>query len=327
MAEYGVARGEKTNKRKLEKGKQRKVRTMQGYGANPSKNHQPLNPEVTLDDLGVRFSIMMPDHPMGPEDYPLSSAMARFLRTSTQAVSVVLPYDCDECPDNSMKELIESLGGTPTHPSSDPHSPYWHELREVIRVQLYRRIGADPSTLMPMPSIWEGQSIEEVAGNVHNEFPGIHHIKLMKELLAQGATFNRTAVPSPCNVDFLRGVVMLADMNGFAVRCVGSMNFATKWWVGRARPEEVVWMITTGQLTFEDGVPIDIIHDVQNMNLSKASDFTAFPEGCPVHPSVSLHIISDVKYHHSVSPAFLCAAFSGLLCILRQVPLHSGLQL
>jgi membrane-associated phospholipid phosphatase len=136
-----------------------------------------------------------------------------------------------------------------------------------------------------MPTIWDGFDIHQVADAVHDEFPGVHHIALIKEFLAQGATVNRTMVPSPSKHDFVRGVVMLSDITGFAIRTVGPLNFGTKWWVGRARPEEVAWMIYNDELTSEDGVPSDIVTDIKSMQLSSPFDFTAYPEGSPTHPS------------------------------------------
>lgn len=63
---------------------------------------------------------------------------------------------------------------------------------------------------------------------------------------------------------------------------VGPHNFAAKWYAGRARPEEVAWLIRKGKLR---NVPNDIVRDIQFMNLRSAADFTAYEEGCPYHPS------------------------------------------
>lgn len=60
------------------------------------------------------------------------------------------------------------------------------------------------------------------------------------------------------------------------------MNFCAKWHVGQLRPEEMAWKIATGSVT---DVPEDIQDMVMAMNLTKATDFTQYPEGCPNHPS------------------------------------------
>jgi len=40
-----------------------------------------------------------------------------------------------------------------------------------------------------------------------------------------------------------------------------------------------------GNLTEKDGVPRDVVADIKNLGLSKQSNFTAYPEGSPLHPS------------------------------------------
>lgn len=81
---------------------------------------------------------------------------------------------------------------------------------------------------------------------------------------------------------------------------VGPYNFAAKWHAGRARPEEVVWAIKIGQLS--EGVPQDIKDAVALMNINSATEFTAYPEGSPNHPSwPAMHsAIASVSFWLSV---------------------------
>jgi hypothetical protein len=45
-------------------------------------------------------------------------------------------------------------------------------------------------------------------------------------------------------------------------------------------------LIENGIITTEaDGVPADVVSAVKAMNLERAEDFTAYQEGCPLHPS------------------------------------------
>jgi len=46
-----------------------------------------------------------------------------------------------------------------------------------------------------------------------------------------------------------------------------------------------VWLIAQNKLTQRDGVPLDIIRTIRTLHLSSQSSFTAYPEGCPNHPS------------------------------------------
>ena len=71
-------------------------------------------------------------------------------------------------------------------------------------------------------------------------------------------------------------------MAGWAVSEVSPTAFACKWGNGRARPEEVAWAVSQGNLP---GVPASIRTKITNMTLVSATDFTAYPEGSPRHPS------------------------------------------
>ena len=59
---------------------------------------------------------------------------------------------------------------------------------------------------------------------------------------------------------------------------------SVKWNYGVARPEEVVWAILKGR---RDGVPEQIIKLLEEnfANITKATQFTGYPEGSPNHPS------------------------------------------
>jgi len=116
---------------------------------------------------------------------------------------------------------------------------------------------------------------------------------------------------------FLRREVMMADLNTWAIGIVGPHNFGCKWYAGRARPEvrssyrnppafclfifvcfffanlscvclclqEIAFLIAQGKLTVDDGVPSDVVDEIEKFDLKKATDFTSYPEGSPPHPS------------------------------------------
>jgi hypothetical protein len=52
---------------------------------------------------------------------------------------------------------------------------------------------------------------------------------------------------------------------------------------GRPRPEEVIWAIKKGRIN--KGVPSDIKKYAKSLKIKSASEFTAYEEGCPNHPS------------------------------------------
>lgn len=80
--------------------------------------------------------------------------------------------------------------------------------------------------------------------------------------------------------------MLLGDLLSWAIGVVGPLNFSAKWFVGRARPEEVVWEIYNDRLNESHGVPEYIVQTVQQrFHLDQKENFTAYPEGSPDHPS------------------------------------------
>merc|ERR1712038_722071 len=103
--------------------------------------------------------------------------------------------------------------------------------------------------------------------------------------ISEGATMDRDVLPGLSKVDFVNGPIALSGLNGWAVSTVGPTNFGAKWMFGRARPEEVAWEIAQAEIGTEDGVPEDIVDNIRSMGLTDQREFTAYPEGSPVHPS------------------------------------------
>ena len=174
---------------------------------------------------------------------------------------------------------------------------FWDQFEEVVNVQVLRKNKKDNATIddplyeiMPnssIPVIWKGYDIHKVAKAVHDEFPGIHHIEMITNWLNEKTLVpNNTVIPKVGKIDFLRGPVLISDMVGLAIRLVGECNFALKWEVGRARPEEVAWLVKRGKLD----VPASHQHIERLLNNMTDYDdgphqFTAYYEGSPTHPS------------------------------------------
>ena len=106
----------------------------------------------------------------------------------------------------------------------------------------------------------------------------------MIQLLSEGVTIDRDIIPSDSHADFLRSVVMLSDLNTWAIGTVGPHNFGVKWFAGRARPEEVAYAIKTGVIP-RNHVPTKILTALDAMTFDSATAFTAYTEGSPKHPS------------------------------------------
>ena len=269
-------------------------------GQDGNNNPPPEFPEQE-NDLGIRFDKIdyvdgIPPsgdnpRPLTEENFPLTPREADWLG-GTLAASIIRHQSCGVC-DIPTPDLIRAVGGMPRHPSSDPADLFWTDFLEVVKAQIARVEGDHPTTIMPMPDIWTdaNMDIDDVAIAVHDEFPGVHHVDLLESFLAEGVTFDREVIKSDDVVDFIRGPVMLSHMNTWSIATVGPHNFGTKWYVGRARPEEVAFAIQTGAIP-QDYVPMSVRTELGNLRnamgvteFRDATDFTAYPEGSPRHPS------------------------------------------
>lgn len=255
---------------------------------------------------------------------PLSEHQTVWLQQHTTAVSVTtFPRidggDADDHSNLHAEALLKKSEIILNHPSKDPWNPFWDDLQEVIQAQIARQRGAPAKDWLSLPKGWEEYSLHEVAKAVHDEFPGSLHVPLLQELLGGSADrsyggggageqciedhssscsskMDRSIIPMESATEFLRGIVLLADMNTWAMRVIGPYNFAVKWRYGRARPEEVVWAILQKKESFVEGVPrnIQTLLDTHFGNLTRPAEFTAYPEGSPSHPSFpAMHAASS----------------------------------
>ena len=252
-----------------------------------------ITPELG-NDMDIRFNKITFDattlpaaaHPLTLADYPLGESTFEWLRYS-KAVSVSVEELCVGC-DIPFSELIDVLGGLPNHPSADSSSEYWNELFHVVDIQYKRLENVDPMLIMPLPNLWKGKTIDEIAECVHDEYPGYHHTELIKIWNAAGLKMDNGILPFTCTVEFIRGIVAVAELVTWAFALVGPPNFGVKWYVGRARPEEVAWQIHQGQIT--SGPPAELRQLINNfpsfdLPTATAKSFTAYSEGSPAHPS------------------------------------------
>ena len=250
-----------------------------------------LFPFISAKDLGIRFNkiVLNPlnnltsiDLPLSAKDYPIKFSTFRWLRY-TSASSLLIPRECVEC-HWDFKQLVDLVGGPPSHPSSKTTDPYWEDLTHVVNMQRLRREGVNPNAIMPLPDLWKNMTIAEVAEAVHDEFPGAFHAELLHAMdKAKTIKVDREIIPLVSVVDFLRGMVMLSDLLTWAIARVGPSNFGLKWYTGRARPEEVAYKIALGNIT--KGPPAALVSAINALNLTSAPAFTAYPEGSPKHPS------------------------------------------
>jgi hypothetical protein len=138
-----------------------------------------------------------------------------------------------------------------------------------------------------------------------HQYPGANQATLITALACSPEGMETSAIiPSLSRVKLLHGHYLWPRLNTWAINMVGPKNFASKWYVGRARPEETAWSVhctiirhindaTDVEKEACDGaihlnladIPDDIQESVAEMNLTHMQSFGAYEEGSPTHPS------------------------------------------
>jgi len=259
-------------------------------GANFSTNH---------DTEEVRFSskikfkeavyeknkqLIQNVFPLGPNDYPITNKTVHDLLKVSKCASVILPNDYEVV--RNMEEMVDLVGGLPTHA---PNSDFWPEFEQVVDMQLLRRergndLASQAIPWFPIPQLWNSFTTNEVAEAVRADFPGSIHADFIIQCLRNGLVIDNNIIPRRSTEQFLHQAVMLADINTWAISITGPTNFAAKYYAGRARPEEIAWQIANGE-QISNHVPANLKAKINDMNLTKMEEFTAYEEGAPVHPS------------------------------------------
>lgn len=251
------------------------------------------------NDLGLRFNKIPwidPDNipqgvslPLTIDSYPLLGDVATILQLNSVAHTVMggVAAGDYECEGQDVMEYIQLLGGPPPMPSTNPRAPFWHELCQVVTAQEQRRANSSAADYWGfLPAQWPNYTLPQVADAVHIPVLGTHHTNLITGFDKAGLQMDATIVPMRGKRDFIGREIRLMEILNWSVGKVAAVNFWIKWYVGRQRPEEIAWKIATGELTTEeDGVPEVLAARIKAMELEHAENFTAFPEGCPPHPS------------------------------------------
>lgn len=210
----------------------------------------------------------------GPEvTFPLSSPNAAALKGSN-AVSPFLP--------TNPRVLVQpEVLDPPTHPGD---AGYWSELEKVVDIQIARAQGKTVADLLGdrTPKLFQGYSLDQAAEAVHRDLPADWPTALLEQLLTDGAKFDSSVVPHLSQDDFVNTIVTTVGVLGMATAAVSPSAFACKWHEGRARPEEAAWGVDQGELA---GAPSKLKTKIRALGLQTPESFTAYPEGCPKHPS------------------------------------------
>eukprot|EP00040_Diaphanoeca_grandis_P013758 m.69496 g.69496 ORF g.69496 m.69496 type:complete len:445 (+) comp24097_c0_seq2:79-1413(+) len=214
-------------------------------------------------------------------------------------------------PVKNFDDLNAKVYGThvnlrPTHadsPNANDRALFWNEFRELIEVQRRRKAGERADSIFtPAKTITEALGsdmlLSDGARAVFDDFPTDFPTKLAHHLISMNngglgkklnkVIFNQCSYAGP---EFVNGFVAIGELIGWAIREVSPAAFASKWAIGRARPEEVAWTIhenlgVAGQTISGFPVPSDIVAAIAAMDLQDRADFTAYKGGgSPMHPS------------------------------------------
>jgi hypothetical protein len=125
--------------------------------------------KISFENPSPRLEVVISNFfPLSEDDFPMSQDLADVLQSSN-CVSVMLPddYECSQ----SVAEMVELVGGTPTHA---PRRDFWPLFREVVSYQIQRRRDGemDAMDVMPwlnLPELWQGLTLNQVGEAVHDE--------------------------------------------------------------------------------------------------------------------------------------------------------------
>lgn len=228
--------------------------------------------------------------PLTKNNFPLQADVASILKKESFCPSVIDASDVDF--NVNIETVIERIGGRPSFPSCDVNNTFWNELEEILDMQkVWKKDKNAPGcSVLGLPDLWKNFTLEDVTEAVHDEYPGEQQARLIGSFLKQGIKTDSEIIPQRSKKQFLRGPVLLAELNTWAVSLVGPHSFQVKWHIGRPRPEEVLWnilrKIETGHTSCFPGRIVEKVKsfgfDTRN---NTQTDFTSYPEGSPEHPS------------------------------------------
>merc|ERR550532_106018 len=168
-------------------------------------------------------------------------------------------------------------------------------MTEVVANQVLRR-GRRRTRVVFTPHVIfsPSQSMDEGAQLVRADFPTDFPTILVQRFLGMASLvdlglvlddniFRQVECSRQQKPEFVNGGVALSGLIAWAITQVSPVAFASKWYNGRMRPEEVAMMVSNGCLNRD--VPARVKSTIRRLRLQTAVDFTAYDEGSPVHPA------------------------------------------
>lgn len=168
----------------------------------------------------------------------------------------------------------------------------WDEIAEVLarRIECLRtQTGSVPIRHCKPGDIMKSLNImtpAQLGLAVHSDFPTWAGTESLKWSLQKGGKLRRLLPHSHTNREFTNGIVFAARALGWAVHTVSPTAFALKWYFGVARPEEIIQAAYEGTVDTPHWITDQIeTYMAFHRNVESQHDWTAYPEGSPMHPS------------------------------------------
>jgi len=188
----------------------------------------------------------------------------------------------------------------PTFPQSEGAAgdAFWAEFNEVVQLQKLRKEnpGRSIADFIDVPALFLANgwtTLATASAAVRSDFPTHFPTLMVGKLLSRDCnarpdcrdtdptccvTFRTDVTPKRSGSDFVRNQVLLARLIGWAVSEVSDSAFATKWYYGRPRPEEVAMAVKGGDYGACTRVPDAMKSTLAapGFGMGAAADFTAY---------------------------------------------------
>jgi len=159
---------------------------------------------------------------------------------------------------------------------------FWDQFEKVMQRVCLAKDGGTASRGVAAP--FEARGVKnwgQAAALVHKDRPG----ELMTQV-AKAVTSPWRSFSLPVKSNFIDRVCLLHELIGMGARVCFPSTFAAKWRFNVARPEEVAGAIARGELKAPDFILRQLFDMIPRDKLAADQRaFSAYPEGCPPHPS------------------------------------------
>lgn len=216
-------------------------------------------------------------------------------RSFSKAGEVVYPLtDKSKLSAEAVDPCLPSGHGVTVHPRElgAPPAPdseaFAMELAQVARMRIACLRREPLSRYASLPRLFQNMTMDEACEAVHRDAPNYWSGRLAQQFLDEGAPINPRALPAQVGAAFVNRNVLVHSLCGAMAFAVARSSFAAKWYYGQIRPEEAMASVRTGAIHVDKETrrTIERLHTMVGYAVGGDPALaTAYPEGCPMHPS------------------------------------------